>query len=173
MPGVRDGAVVVDERSDQSKHLVAFYTAEAPIDPQLLAGWLGEKLPEYMVPSFFHCRESLPLTANGKIDTRALTALAAELTTGGEQLQPPVSPTELMLAAAFATVLGVRPNEIGRHDHFFDRGGTSLTAVKLAIATRHPVLAELAALIDSKPDGHTEPQSVRSEPVGTVCAASA
>jgi amino acid adenylation domain-containing protein len=181
--GVRNGAVVVDERPDQSKHLVAFYTAEAPIDPQLLAGRLGEKLPEYMVPSFFHCREELPLTANGKIDTKALTALAAELAAGVEQIQPPATSTELMLAAAFATVLGVRPDEIGRHDHFFDRGGTSLTAVKLAIATRravslkeitrHPVLADLAALIDNRPDGHTEALPARSALGGGVCTASA
>jgi hypothetical protein len=88
-----------------------------------------------------------------------------------------------MLAAAFATVLGVGPDEIGRHDHFFDRGGSSLSAVKLAIATRrtvslrditrHPVLAELAALIDGRGDGRTAPPSVRSESGGAACAASA
>ena len=160
--GVRDGAVVVAERPDQTKHLVAFYSAEAPIDPELLAGQLGQKLPAYMVPAFFHRRESLPLTANGKIDNRALRALAAELAPTDQGFRPPVTPTELSLAAAFATVLGVRVDEIGRYDHFFDRGGSSLTAVKLAIATgrvvslkditRHPVLAELAALVDGRSD---------------------
>ena len=73
-------------------------------------------------------------------------------------LDVPVTPTERRVATAWAGVLGVPVAEIGRHDDFFDRGGTSLSAVKLAIAldravslaevTRHPVLADLARLID-------------------------
>jgi len=164
--GVRDGAVVVAERADGSKHLVAFYSAGRPVSLELLQGRLGAKLPEYMVPSIFHRRESLPLTANSKIDTKALRALAAELAGGAEEeFQPPVTPTELKLAAAFAKVLGVGQDEIGRQDHFFDRGGSSLSAVKLAIATgrivslkditRHPVLAELAALVDGRSQRRT------------------
>ena len=86
VPGVRDGAVVVAERADQSKHLVAFYSGRrGRLDLELLRGRLGESLPEYMVPSAFHWRESLPLTANGKIDTKALPALAAELAVGAEE----------------------------------------------------------------------------------------
>jgi amino acid adenylation domain-containing protein len=161
VPGVRDGAVVVTERADQSKSLVAFYSADRPIEVDRLRGRLGESLPEYMVPSVFHWRESLPLTANGKIDKKALTALAAELDVVEEgDYQAPSSPTEQRLAAAWAKVLGVPQDQIGRLDHFFDRGGTSLSAVKLAIAlnrtvslkdvTRHPVLADLAAVVDGK-----------------------
>ena len=119
-----------------------------------------------MVPSAFHWRESLPLTANGKIDTKALTALAAELDAVDEDgYDAPSTPTEQRLAAAWATVLGIPRDQIGRHDHFFDRGGTSLSAVKLAIAldravslkdiTRHPVLADLAALIDGRSERRT------------------
>jgi hypothetical protein len=58
-------------------------------------------------------------------------------------------------------VLGIAPDQIGRHDNFFDLGGTSLSAVKLAIAldrtvslkelTCHPVLADMAGLADGKP----------------------
>ncbi|WP_214405587.1 non-ribosomal peptide synthetase [Pseudonocardia lacus] len=161
VPGVRDGAVVVAERPDRSKHLVAFYAAGRPIDPDVLTAHLAERLPEYMVPSLYHRRESLPLTANSKIDTNALRALAAELAARDEdEASPPATTTEQMLAAAFAKVLEVPVGEVGRHDHFFDRGGTSLTAVRLVIATgravslkdvtRQPVLAELAALIDRR-----------------------
>ena len=142
VPGVRDGAVVVAERPDQGKHLVAFYSAQTPIEPELLAGRLAEKLPEYMIPAAFHRRENLPLTNNGKIDTTALRGLAAELAADREDFQPPVTPAELMLAAAYAKVLGVGPDEIGRHDHFFDRGGSSLSAVKLAIATGRARVAD-------------------------------
>ena len=64
------------------------------------------------------------------------------------------------LAAAWAKVLSVPQEQVSRKDHFFDRGGTSLSAVKLAVnldrafslkdLTSHPVLADLAALVDGQ-----------------------
>jgi amino acid adenylation domain-containing protein len=157
-PGVRDGAVIVVERPDRSKQLVAFYGGTRPLQVAVLRDRLGASLPEYMVPSTFHWCEELPLTANGKIDRLRLTALAAELDVSEADYQAPSTPAELRVATAWAQVLGVPQEAIGRHDHFFDRGGTSLSAVKLVIAlkravslkdvTRHPVLAELAELVD-------------------------
>ena len=79
MPGVRDGAVVVAERADQSKHLVAFYSSQRHSTSSVLRDRLGESLPEYMVPSAFVWRERLPLTANSKIDKKTLTRLAGQL----------------------------------------------------------------------------------------------
>ncbi|MCX4595013.1 amino acid adenylation domain-containing protein [Streptomyces sp. NBC_01549] len=167
LPGVRDGAVVTVERADQSKHLVAFYSGPKPLDTGTLTDRLGASLPEYMVPAAFHWRESLPLTANSKIDKKALAALAEELAGTEDDHQPPATPTEQRLAAAWAKVLGVPQDRIGRRDHFFDRGGTSLSAVKLAIAldravslkdvTAHPVLTDLAALVDNGPEHHATP----------------
>jgi amino acid adenylation domain-containing protein len=161
LPGVRDGAVVVAERADRSKHLVAFCSGPKSLDNATLADRLGASLPTYMVPAAFHWRESLPLTANSKIDKKALVALATELATTEDDHEPPATPTEQRLAAAWAKVLGVPQDRIGRRDHFFDRGGTSLSAVKLAIAldravslkdvTAHPVLTDLAALVDNGP----------------------
>ena len=58
LPGVHDGAVVVTERADRSKHLVAFYSGERPIDANVLRDQLRESLPKYMVPSAFHWRSS-------------------------------------------------------------------------------------------------------------------
>src|ERR1043165_8164216 len=88
-----------------------------------------------------HWQNNLPLTDNGKINRKALTALAAELdVTGsagilaGECPEPPSTATEHRLAAAWAKVLGLPKEQIGRRAHFFDSGGTSLSALKLAIA---------------------------------------
>ncbi|MFF3454906.1 amino acid adenylation domain-containing protein, partial [Streptomyces sp. NPDC002730] len=162
VPGVRDGAVVVAERTGQSKYLVAFYSGRQPLEADVLLDRLSASLPEYMVPSVFHWRESLPLTANSKIDRKTLTALAEELDTVEDDYSAPSTPTEQWLAAAWANVLGIPQDRIGRRDHFFDRGGTSLSAVKLAITldravtlkdvTRHPVLADLAGLVDGRSD---------------------
>ena len=58
VPGVRDGAVVVAERADQSKHLVAFYSGRAATRCRASCGtgWV-RRCPTYMVPSAFHWRE--------------------------------------------------------------------------------------------------------------------
>jgi amino acid adenylation domain-containing protein len=160
VPGIRDGAVVVAERADQSKHLVAFYSGQRPLEVDVLRDVLGQSLPEYMVPSAFHWRDSLPLTANSKIDRKTLTALAGKPDVVCEDYRAPSTPTEERLAAAWAEVLGIPRDQIGRQDHFFDRGGTSLSAVKLAISldravslkdlAGYPVLADLAGLVDGR-----------------------
>ena len=63
------------------------------------SGW-ADRCPHYMVPAAFHWRDKLPLTANGKIDTKALTALAAELEVVDRTGDAPRTPTEQRLAAA-------------------------------------------------------------------------
>ena len=161
VPGVRDAAVVVAERADQSKRLVAFYSSQQPLGLDLLRDRLGQSLPDYMVPAVFQWREALPLTANSKIDKKLL-AIAAKNAFDQENHHAPCTPTEERLAAAWSTVLGVPQHQIGRLDHFFDRGGTSLSAVKLALTlnrkvslkdvTRNPVLADLALVFDGVPD---------------------
>ena len=158
-PGVSDGAVVVATRPDLSKHLVAFYSGPRQLDIEILRNQLTASLPHYMVPATFHWQEHLPLTANSKIDRKTLTQLAADLT-AEKKHDPPNTPTELWLATAWAKLLSLPVNQIGCHDHFFDSGGTSLSAVKLAIilnrtvslkdVTHHPVLADLARHIDNR-----------------------
>ncbi|MFI9248081.1 amino acid adenylation domain-containing protein [Streptomyces sp. NPDC053086] len=161
--GVRDGAVVVVELGGGNKHLIAFHSGRRH-QPDVLREALAAALPAYMVPSAFHWRDGLPLTANGKIDRKALTAQAqleaqdAQNTAADGADRAELSPTERRLAAAWAELLGVPEHRIGRTDHFFDSGGTSLTAVRLSVAldravslkdiTRHPVLADLAAVLD-------------------------
>ncbi|NGO67685.1 non-ribosomal peptide synthetase [Streptomyces boncukensis] len=160
VPGVRDCAVVVAERQDRGRHLVAFCCGPRPLDPDGLRERLGAALPPYMVPTAFHWRDRLPLTANGKTDRKSLAALAAGPGTAEDGYRAPRTPTERRLAAAWAKALGIPADRVGRRDHFFDRGGTSLSAVKVAIAldravtlddlAGHPVLTDLAALVDSR-----------------------
>jgi hypothetical protein len=179
--GDRDGAVVVAEAADRSKHLVAFYAGPRPIEADELRARLAATLPVYMVPRAFHWRDSLPLTANSKIDKKVLTALAAELATVDGGHTAPITPTEQRLAAAWAQVLGIPEEQIGRQDSFFDRGGTSLTAVKMVVALSravslkdvvgHPVLADLADLVDGRSqEGPGLPQP-RPEPDTTQAGA--
>jgi len=159
LPGVREGVVVVTENADRSKQLVAFYSGDS-LDPAVMRDRLGESLPKYMIPSAFHWRQTLPLTGNGKIDKKALKALAGELDVVEQTHEGPNTETEKWLAAAWSEVLGIPRDQIGRQDHFFDVGGTSLSTVRLAIVldrvvsftdlTAHPILADQAELIDRR-----------------------
>jgi len=159
LPGVGQAAAVVAEPAGGSKQLVAFCSGRR-LEAHQLRDRLGQWLPDYMLPAAVHWRDSLPLNANGKIDRKALAQLAADLDGGSPDLDAPRTSTERRLAAAWATVLGVPVDQIGRRDHFFERGGTSLVAVKLVVTlrrtvslqdvTRRPVLADLAAEIDRR-----------------------
>jgi hypothetical protein len=84
----------VAQRADDSKRLVAFYTGKQPVDADVLEDRLRESLPEYMVPMAFHWRKILPLTVNGKIDRKALTALVLELDAAAQDHDAPSTATE-------------------------------------------------------------------------------
>jgi hypothetical protein len=160
LPGVRAGAVVVSEDVHHNKHLVAFCAGDRSLDPGALRDQLSATLPRYMVPSSIYWRETLPLTENGKVNRKALTALAAELATVEPSHEAPSTATEQELADAWARVLGIPKDRVGRRDHFFDLGGTSLSVLMLAIAldravsfkdlAGHPILADQAALMDHR-----------------------
>lgn len=155
--GVRDSAVVVTGEGE-SRQLVAFHSGAELSDERLVAA-LGAALPGYMIPSRFRRLGVLPLTANGKIDRKALTRLAGqeEAADGGVELR---TGTERRLAELWSQVLKVPAGRIGRDSHFFDSGGTSLSMLRLAIALdrvvtpaelqQHPVLADCAALLDRR-----------------------
>ncbi|MCX4803086.1 amino acid adenylation domain-containing protein [Streptomyces sp. NPDC058682] len=158
LPGVRDGAVVVVESPDAGRHLVGFQSGSTE-PAQELRERLAQVLPEYMVPRRLEHLDALPLTGNGKIDKRALAALAAELGESEREWGAPRTPAERKLAEAWAEVLRLPAEQIGRGDDFFDRGGSSLSAVQLVVRMEraftlrdvhtYPTLAELAQLADT------------------------
>lgn len=159
---VRDAVVTARENAPGDKRLVAYFVAEnAPADllDQLRAN-IRAALPEYMVPVHFVTLEALPLTANGKVDHKALPAPSLENGAPRTAAVAPRTATESLVMGAFREVLdGV---EFGVLDNFFDLGGHSLMAArlmsKLKAATgvslplrnlfEHPTVAGLAEVID-------------------------
>jgi acyl-CoA synthetase (AMP-forming)/AMP-acid ligase II len=129
LPGVRRAAVV-GAGPVGGKVLAAFWVGEAPAE-ELRSG-LRRRLPEAMVPAVWVPVEDLPLTRNGKVDRRALAALAREggLRQRATDRVPPRNLLEEHLVAAAAEVLGRGPGEIGVLDNFFDLGGHSLLATR-------------------------------------------
>ncbi|PYY14350.1 MAG: non-ribosomal peptide synthetase, partial [Acidobacteria bacterium] len=132
-PLVREARVVVHEDISGDRRLAAYIVCAEKADSglQQLREYLSDKLPNYMVPAIIKL-EKLPLTANGKLDRRALPP--PELS---KKQDTPVEETrdgsrdavEQVLAEVWTEVLGIQ--EIGNYDNFFDLGGHSLTAIQV------------------------------------------
>ncbi|MEV4091322.1 amino acid adenylation domain-containing protein [Streptosporangium saharense] len=133
-PSVRQALVVVREDRPGDRRLVAYVTGD--VTPQGVREHVGTRLPAYMVPTVV-VLEALPVTANGKIDRRALPAPELGSTEGRE----PRTPREEILCGLFAEVLGVE--KVGVEDGFFDLGGHSLLATKLVSRIRTVLKTEL------------------------------
>ncbi|MGX1756541.1 amino acid adenylation domain-containing protein [Streptomyces lydicus] len=131
--GVRDAVALVREDTPGDKQLVAYVVpaagdgSAAPAAAELRAA-LARELPEYMLPATFVTLDALPLTVNGKFDTKALPAPAGRV--AGTEYTAPRTDLERRTAAIWSDVLGVA--EVGIHDSFFDLGGHSLRAINLA-----------------------------------------
>ncbi|PWJ06313.1 non-ribosomal peptide synthetase [Streptomyces sp. NWU49] len=163
LPGVRDAAVVARADGGTARLVAHVVTAEArPLDPPALREGLRLSLPDYMVPALFVRHERLPLTANGKVDRAALTAVRARAAGQGAHAAPE-GPVEQALAGVWGQVLGAE--HVSRTDNFFDLGGDSILALRLvglgrlaglaftvADVFRARTLADLAALVTDAAD---------------------
>ncbi|MEP7008816.1 MAG: non-ribosomal peptide synthase/polyketide synthase [Acidobacteriota bacterium] len=150
--GVRE--VVVLARNDSggglsggnADRLVAYLLAEPERElvPADLKAALSARLPEYMVPAAFVVLGAFPLTANGKVDRKALpTPELAHLHVEGVRYEAPRDAIETLVAEVFGEVLGLS-GEISIHDSFFDLGGHSLLATQLLSRVRDAFGVELA-----------------------------
>ncbi len=126
-PGVREAVVLMREDAPGDKRLVAYLVGAAPPD---LAAALGRELPEYMVPAGVVILESLPLTANGKVDRRALSRIVPAAAAEEARFTPPQGPVEEALAEIFAGIL--RVERVAADANFFALGGHSLKAAQVA-----------------------------------------
>ena len=133
-PDVREAVVMVREDTPGDKRLVGYYTtslseeseqdtvlAERPSAEQLRSHLSGS-LPEYMVPVAYIRLASLPLTANGKLDRKALPMPEGDAY-ASRGYEEPEGEIETKLASIWGEVLKL--DRVGRHDNFFELGGHS------------------------------------------------
>ncbi|UXA06950.1 amino acid adenylation domain-containing protein [Mycobacterium sp. SMC-2] len=140
LDGVEQAAVIAREDRPGDKRLVGYIveTTAGTVDPAAAHARLAERLPGHMVPPAIVVLPALPLTVNGKLDTRALPV--PDYTP--EHYRAPATPAEEILADIYARVLGVEP--VGVDDSFFDLGGDSLSAMRLIAAINTGLDADLA-----------------------------
>ncbi|NEQ77289.1 MAG: amino acid adenylation domain-containing protein [Okeania sp. SIO2C9] len=142
-PNLRQVAVIVREEQPGDKRLVAYV---CPHEGKILTSselyhFLGERLPEYMVPSTFVMLEALPLTPSGKVDRRALPIPVASNLVRENSFVAPRDLIEQQLAQIWSEVLGISP--IGVYDNFIELGGHSLLATKIIGLVRARLQVEL------------------------------
>ena len=130
-PGVRSGAVIAAPSPDGGDMLVAYVVEKDPLSAEELREFLGKTLPEYMIPSAFVRMDALPLTANGKLDKRALPEPSDANALASAGFAAPETPAEEKLAEILTEVLG-RGN-VGVDDNFFLLGGHSLLGTQVVL----------------------------------------
>ncbi|MGA9674437.1 MAG: amino acid adenylation domain-containing protein [Mycobacterium sp.] len=171
--GVTQAVVIAREDRPGDKRLVGYVTGTVNTAGARVA--LAERLPSYMVPTAIVVLPSLPLTVNGKLDTRALPAPEYQ---DGSLYRAPSNAVEELLAGIYAQVLGVEPPRlVGVDESFFDLGGDSLSAMRLIAAVNTgldaglsvrnvfetPTVAQLASRIGGD-EGRLEPLTAGERP---------
>jgi acyl carrier protein len=171
--GIEKAVVLPHEETAGQVELVAYLVGAGRSSSDLRVS-LVARLPHYMVPSYFEWVETIPLTANGKIDRKALPRPGGG-GSGPREVTAPRDATERILHGLWQEVLGV--TTIGIHDNFFDLGGQSLKAVRLrakiestlnvSVSLRdlfaRPTIAELALAISAERADETPAAAVAAD----------
>jgi amino acid adenylation domain-containing protein len=161
-PDVREAVVVARESGAGDPRLIAYYTADAALPIPSLRTYLGERLPDYMVPAAFAWLDALPLSPNGKLDRKALPNDDGPIQ--DRVVIAPRNPHEQQLARIWQSIFG--RDDISVDDNFFELGGHSLQAVQmgakieaefgkqlpLAALFKAPTIEQLARLIEDDPE---------------------
>jgi acyl carrier protein len=123
---------------------VAYVVGKVQSAPTIseLRSFLKKKLPDYMMPGAFVMLDALPLSANGKVDRRALPAPGAARADWAETFTAPGTPIEKRLAEIFIEVLKL--DRVGIRDNFFELGGHSLLATRVVSRIRTVFQVEVA-----------------------------
>jgi amino acid adenylation domain-containing protein/non-ribosomal peptide synthase protein (TIGR01720 family) len=157
-PSVKDAVVV--KRETPSAMLAAYVVGKADLRVNELDAFLRSRLPGYMVPAAVVVLDSLPLTANGKVDRAALPEPPATAAEAGVGFVAPRNQTEALLADIWRQVLGA--TQVGVFDNFFALGGDSIVSIQavarinqrgLKLSSKdvfeHQTIAELARVVRS------------------------
>ena len=162
-PGIKAGAVVLREDVAGEKQLVAYAVAKEDIRPSSgeLRAYLKARIPDWMVPSSIILIEQMPMTANGKVDRKALPA-AGGSAVAEENFVAPHTFVQELLAGIWMQVLKL--DKVGIRDNFFESGGHSLNATQVISRARNifhvelhvyhlfasPTIAQLASIVAEK-----------------------
>jgi acyl carrier protein len=121
-------AVVTGKEKNGTQSLYAYIVPREKLNVLELRKYLSRQLPGYMIPSHFMQIEKIPLTANGKMDRKALDLYGTRLETG-TTYQEPRNAIEKKIADTWIEVL--KTDKVGIHDNYFELGGTSFDIIRI------------------------------------------
>ena len=128
-PGLNRSKVLVKESEKEGQYLCAYFTADTRVDIADLKAHISKSLAKYMVPSVFMQLDAFPMNKNGKIDKAALPEPVVESVE--RKIKRPTNELESKIVSIYAKALGHK--EMSTDDDFFENGGTSLSASKVAM----------------------------------------
>ncbi len=130
-PEILHAVVLARNDTAGSKELAGYIVPKrgAVLSPQTLRQYLGEKLPDFMVPTQWHLMDKLPVTTSGKVDRKALCELKPPSFGGAAAERHLLTQLQLQIVEVWEELLRVK--SIGIHDNFFDVGGHSLLATRM------------------------------------------
>ncbi len=143
--GMLDARVFVKRDRDQNAYLSAYYVSEQKRDCRFIKQVLEQKLPPYMVPAHVMQIDRFPLTANGKIDVKALPEPCNNQVDQAIQIVKPKGAFEEAILEVWEEELN-RTN-ISIYDNFFDLGGNSIKIVKLSVKLKNKLQREIPIVV--------------------------
>ena len=126
--GIREAIVTAREDAQGNKYLCAYIVMDTDLKVSAVRKYLSSALPEYMIPSYFVKLEKIPLTSNGKVDSKALPEPSGSAGLE-EESAAPANSVESKLAEIWSEVLGLQ--QAGTNQSFFVLGGDSIKAIGL------------------------------------------
>ena len=126
-PSIRDVVVLDVERND-AEYLSTYFVSDETINVYDLRNYLIDKLPQYMVPSFYTQVEEIPLKNNGKVDTNKLRQMSGT-DYSFDDYQAPRNQTEAKLTSIWKNILQL--DKVSNRENFFSMGGHSLKAMEI------------------------------------------
>lgn len=163
--GIQQTAVL-DVRGSENHYIVAWYVCKprSQLTAETLRAFLQARLPEYMIPTFFHPLERIPVNTNGKLDRRVLLATTQDV---AKQVTQTSTRWQTLVLEAWLTLLPVA--SVGLDDNFYSVGGDSVQAILLIAALRkrgyplslydinqHLTVRKQAQLLQSRSEGADE-----------------
>ncbi|MBE9049091.1 amino acid adenylation domain-containing protein [Nostocales cyanobacterium LEGE 11386] len=147
-PAVRAAVVTVVGEAPSDRRLIAYVVLHNIIPANELSHLMREQLPEYMVPSVFIILDTLPLSANGKVDRRSLPQPENLLLNAEEDYVAPQTDIEQRIATVWQAVLNLE--NVGVNHNFFEIGGNSLLIIKIfnKLTIILPDYVEYISLVD-------------------------
>ncbi|GLC90226.1 non-ribosomal peptide synthetase family protein [Lysinibacillus piscis] len=132
-PHIEEVVVLAKKMADGINRLYAYYTGT--VEHDIIRTYLGQRLPDYMVPDHFLTLQEMPLAPTGKIDRKYLATLPIDVSSD-RTYDAPENEQQQLLANAWSSVLGIE--RVGIHDNFFHIGGHSLKVLEiLALVKKH------------------------------------